>query len=105
MTDTSPNWQEYVRRRKFYSLVLWGALPFGGFVAVNTFSDFTSHAVLAQSLAAIWFLLYIYAAVQLYRWPCPQCKKPFHSVFRDGSEFRVTCRHCDCQMPANLLKF
>jgi len=76
----------------------------GALVASSEFSNFVAHSVLARSLAAVWFLLYIYAALRVYRWRCPQCKKPFHSVFRDDGEFSETCRHCDCEMPANLLK-
>jgi hypothetical protein len=86
-----------------YSLVLWGFLPFAAFSAVSKYSDFVAHSVLALSLAIVWLSTYFYALVRVCRWPCPQCKKPFHSVFRDGSEFGVVCRHCDCQLPANLV--
>jgi hypothetical protein len=104
MNNTPPNWQEYLRRRKLYSLVLWGFLPFAGFSAVFKYSDFRAHSVFALSLAAAWLVIYFYAFVRVCRFPCPQCKKPFHSVFRNGSEFSVVCQYCDCQMPANLVK-
>src|SRR6266851_9209883 len=81
MSDYRAEWQEYRRRRKVYSVVLWGFLPFGGFAAVSEFSPIAARSKLTLPLVLVYVALYFYVAVRVSRWPCPQCKRAFCSVF------------------------
>src|SRR5260370_12892567 len=65
MSDYRAEWQEYRRRRKVYSVVLWGFLPFGGFAAVSEFSPIAARSKLALSLVLAYLALYFYAAVRV----------------------------------------
>jgi KipI family sensor histidine kinase inhibitor len=60
---------------------------------VSSFSEFAARSVLALFLAAGWLLLYVYAALRVSRWPCPQCGEPFRSVFRSNGEFSPMCQY------------
>jgi len=101
MSDYRAEWQEYRRRRKVYSVVLWGFLPFGGFAAVSEFSPIAARSKLALSLVIAYVALYFYVAERVSRWPCPQCKRAFCSVFRNRGEFDTKCQHCGLSEDAN----
>src|SRR5208282_4880282 len=94
MSDYLTEWQEFRRRRKQFSMTLWGFYPFCGLVAVSEVSEIAARSKLAFSLAALYGVLLFYAAARVSRWPCPRCKQPFCSVFRNSWEACAACQHC-----------
>jgi hypothetical protein len=58
MSDYREKWQEYWRRRKVYSVVLWGFLPFAGFAGISEFSPVAARSKLALPLALVYASLY-----------------------------------------------
>jgi hypothetical protein len=82
MSDYGKEWQEYGRRRKQYSLALLAFYPFFfGLVVLSELSEIVARSKLAFFLSLIYASLLFYAAVRVSRWPCPQCKQPFCSVY------------------------
>ena len=93
-TDWNSAWEEYRRRRARFFAVWFGGIP-----CAVLFAYFlvwlTKTAFLGWVGLAIWPVLFVLAAVDLYTFPCPRCGQPFFSTKWIGNnQFRRTCGWC-----------
>jgi hypothetical protein len=101
MSDYRTEWQEFRRRRKLYSLMLWGFYPLCGLAAVSEVSEMVARSKLFVSLALLYAALLLFVAGRVNRWPCPRCKQPFCAVFRSLVTSCDACQHCGLSVDAN----
>ena len=94
MSDYSPEWQAYKRRRNQFWLVFAGYMPVciaAAFVSLKLFHTLT----LGFVAAFFWTGLFVFTGSRVQMWECPRCGKPFSATWWYNLSFLARrCVHC-----------